>query len=678
MCGTAGFSGPFDYQLLKAMSESISHRGPDDAGTLLIEKDGANSVGLAHRRLSIIDLSAEGRQPMSVNCERCGVRKTFPPDKRLWLTYNGEIYNYRELRRELESKGHRFHSQTDSEVLIHLFAEEGPAMLRRLNGIFAFAIYDGRVCSSTGETAPGDLFLARDGLGVKPLYYAETDKGFLFASELKALLTYPGLARDLDLAALHYYLAYLWAPAPYTLLKAIKKLEPGEAMIVRDGRLIKRWHFYDLPYGQPWMDYPEAEVAVRLRESLETAVDRQMVADVPVGAFLSGGLDSSAVVSMMRKLRPDERIQCYCIGFADDADMEGSPADLPYARRVAKHLGVDLHVIEVQPDMINNLERMLYYLDEPQADPAPINALLISERARSDGIKVLMSGAGGDDIFSGYRRHLALRTERLWSWLPQTMRAMIASPAHKASNGNGSAKLMNNPTARRLSKLLTNIDLTSEERLISYFYWSEEKMRRSLYSTDMAIELKETDTAEPLLKSLRRIPGEKDPLNRMLYLEAKHFLADHNLNYTDKTSMAAGVEVRVPLLDLEIVNFASRIPPHMKQKGQTGKAIFKKSMEPYLPHDVIYRPKSGFGAPLRRWLRHELRDMVEDLLSRDSLNRRGLFDPSAVRHVIELNQAGRIDGAYTIFSLVCVELWCRMFVDSRTRGFNETNSTVVK
>lgn len=669
MCGVTGFSGTFDYNPLQAMSESISHRGPDDAGILLIEKDGVYSAGLAHRRLSIIDLSAEGRQPMSVDCERCGVGTALPPDKRLWLTYNGEIYNYRQLRSELESKGHRFHSLTDSEVLLHLFAEEGPAMLKRLNGIFAFAIYDGRDRRGDSRLYSGDLFLARDGIGVKPLYYSETDRGFLFASELKALLTYPDLARDLDLAALHYYLTYLWAPAPYTPLKAIKKFEPGEAMIVRAGHIVKRWSFYDLPCGQPWMGGSEAEVAARLGESLEAAVDRQMVADVPVGAFLSGGLDSSAVVFMMRKIRPDERIQCYCIGFADDADMEGSLADLPYARRVAKRLGVDLKVIEVQPDMINNLERMLYHLDEPQADPAPINALLIAEQARSDGIKVLMSGVGGDDIFSGYRRHLALQMERFWLWMPQTARASIATLARKVANGNGATKWMGNPSARRFSKLLSHIDLPDEERLVSYFYWSEEKTRRSLYSPDMAVELRDVDTAEPLLKSLRRIPDERDPLNRMLYLEAKHFLADHNLNYTDKTSMAAGVEVRVPLLDLELVDFAARIPPQMKQKGQLGKAIFKKSMEPYLPHDVIYRPKSGFGAPLRRWLRHELRDMVEDLLSRNSLNQRGLFDPSAVRHIIELDRAGRIDGTYTIFSLICLELWCQLFVDRRAPVF---------
>ena len=648
------------------MGRVIAHRGPDDEGQILLPGTKVQ-VGLAHRRLSIIDLSAEGRQPMATACGRCSSDGSGRGEvQNLWLTYNGEIYNYRDLRRGLEAKGHRFHSHTDSEVLLHLYADAGTDMLKQLNGIFALAIYDGRCAGQPQGLEPGDLFLARDGLGVKPLYYTETSSGFLFASELKALLQCPDVQRDLDHVALHYYLAYLWAPAPATMLKQVKKLPPGCALIVRNGRVARQWTFYELPYGQTYLPGSEMEIARELRRQLQAAVERQMVADVPVGAFLSGGLDSSAVVAMMRRVRPDYRPICYSIEFTNDIGVDGITSDLPYAIRVARQLGVDLTAIHVQPDVIQYLERILYHLEEPQADPAAINALLIAQQARHDGIKVLLSGAGGDDVFSGYRRHWALKMERMWGWLPEGVRKRMARGATQALNGNASRSWGHrHPWVRRISKAFAHADLPAEDRLIAYFYWSGEEVRRALYAHALRAELADVDTAQPLRENLRRIPAEHDPLNRMLYLEAKHFLADHNLNYTDKTSMAVGVEVRVPLIDLELVKFATQIPPHLKQKGRIGKAIFKKAMEPYLPKDVIYRPKSGFGVPLRRWLRCELREMVDDVLSPDSLMRRGLFDHVAVQRLMESDRTGQIDGGYTIFALICIELWCRLFVDGK-------------
>lgn len=641
------------------MGEAIAHRGPDDHGEIVLEST-EWKVGLAHRRLSIIDLSPEGHQPMTVQCMECYGRGTGRPSAAsLWLTYNGEIYNYRELRGQLEAKGHRFHSQTDSEILLHLYVEKGVEMLEALNGIFAFALYDGRPIGQRDGTQAGDLFLARDGLGVKPLYYAQTTRGFLFASELKALLQCQDVPTDLDYEALHHYLAYLWAPAPRTMLKEVRKLPPGQALLVRRGQVARQWTYYDLPYGRMPISDPEAEIVAQVRDRLETAVAAQMVADVPVGAFLSGGLDSSLVVAMMRRVRPEFRPTCYSIGFVGEEDLEGSPADLPYARRVAKYLNVNLHVIEVKPDIIENLERMLYYLDEPQADPAPINALLIAEQARRDGIKVLLSGVGGDDIFSGYRRHTALTLEQLWRWVPRVVRAAIARQAAKSNSQH--------PWGRRVAKMLGQADLSPEDRLVAYFYWSGERTRSALYSPELSARLADVDTAEPLRQSLRRIPGDLDPLSKMLYLETKHFLADHNLNYTDKMSMAAGVEVRVPLLDQPLVDLAARIPSHFKQRGRTGKAILKKAAEPFLPWDVVYRPKSGFGAPLRRWVRDELRDVVDDVLSPRVVKHRGLFDPGAVQRLVAQNRTRRVDGAYTILSLMCIELWCRIFVDRRAR-----------
>ncbi|MDB4916142.1 MAG: asnB [Gemmatimonadetes bacterium] len=659
MCGIAGFAGNFSAQLLGRMNQCIAHRGPDGAGKLLLHGAGT-CVGLAHRRLAILDLSPLGAQPMGVECPRCDVHSTRAPSAGLWLIYNGEIYNFPELRAELEARGHQFQSRTDSEVLLHLYADLGREFLDRLNGIFSLAIYDGRERGRGPGVERGDLLIARDGMGVKPLYYAQLPQGFLFASELKALLQEPTLSRDIDPAAVHYHLAYLWAPAPTTMLRDVRKLEPGYAVLVRAGAVVETWCHYDLPYTGKRLAGDEDTLARALADKVYSAVERQMVSDVPVGAFLSGGLDSSAVVAMMRKARPDFRPRCYTIAFRDMEDVEGNPADLPYARKVAKHLDVDLETLEIDASEICQLDRMLYFLDEPQADPAPINALLIAQAAQRDGTKVLLSGAGGDDLFTGYRRHQALDLERAWSWLPQAARSGLGSAAQWAGSSVGG---MTHAPVRRFAKAFSYAGYAPEVRMASYFWWTTESVRRSLYSPSFAALTRDLDTAAPLLRSLGRIPGETDPLNRMLYLEAKHFLADHNLSYTDKMGMAAGVEVRVPLLDRELVDFATSVPVAMKQRGNVGKALFKRAMQPYLPHDVIYRKKTGFGAPLRHWLHNELRERLRDLLGPEAIRRRGWFDAAAVERLIEDDRAGRVDAAYTIFALLCLESWCRMFVD---------------
>lgn len=656
MCGITGFQGTFRRELLSRMTAAVAHRGPDGEGGVYLEVAGAAPTALGHRRLAIIDLSASGNQPMTVAADAGGGMQVG-----LTLCYNGEIYNYRELRAELEAQGHRFRTATDSEVLLHLYERDGLSMLSRLNGIFAFAIHDARPAGRPEGMARGALFVARDQLGVKPLYYAEVDQGFLFGSELKALLCHPGLARDIDPIALHQMLAYLWTPAPRTMLASVRKLEPGTAMIVEGGRIRQRWSYYVMPYDGSRVVGAPAEVEAEVARRVETAVRRQLVADVPVGAFLSGGLDSSAVVAMMRRAQPEQRIDCFSIGFADDVDSEGAPADLPYARQVARHLGVDLHEIVMTPDAILRLPEMVALLDEPQADPAPINALIISEHARAMGIPVLLSGAGGDDLFTGYRRHWALDFERRWSWLPRFARAGLQRTARHLAEGAGRGQ--DNAHLRRATKMFAYAGEPADRRLASYFWWSTEGLRRGLYSADLAAAIGDADVAEPLLASLRDIPGERDRLQQMLYLEARHFLADHNLNYTDRAGMAVGVEIRVPLLDLDVVEYAARIPTEQKQRGRVGKAVFKRAMEPYLPREVIYRPKSGFGAPLRRWLRHELAPMVEETLAADAIARRRFFDPGAVRRLIELDRSGAIDGSYTIFALICLELWCQRFLD---------------
>lgn len=656
MCGIAGYQGSFPPDLISKMTDSIAHRGPDGDGCTLLDVEGQAPTALGHRRLAIIDLSDAGLQPMTVVADLGGGMRTG-----LTLVYNGEIYNFRELRAELEASGHIFQTRTDSEVLLHLYERDGLSMVSQLNGIFAFAIHDARTEGRPDGVDRGALFIARDQLGVKPLYFAETASGFLFGSELKALLCDRTLSRAIDPIALHQMLAYLWTPAPRTMLENVRKLGPGQALIVHNGHIRRQWTYYIIPYAGIRSNSSLSENAFELAEYLETAVRRQLVSDVPVGAFLSGGLDSSAVVAMMRRANPDRPIDCFTIGFDGADSLEGSPADLPYARRVAKHLDINLHEIVLSHDAISRLPEMIGLLDEPQADPAPLNALFIAERSRALGIPVLLSGAGGDDLFSGYRRHWALQFERRWSWLPQLARDRLQTTARRFAEGEGSGQ--GNSGLRRLTKMFSYAAEGPERRLISYFWWSTEGLRRGLYAPEFAAKIAAEDVAQPLFDSLLKIPNEHDPLQRMLFLEARHFLADHNLNYTDRAGMAAGVEVRVPLLDIDLVKFATTVPSDQKQRGRIGKAVFKRAMEPFLPRDVIYRPKSGFGAPLRHWLRHELAGLVDDTLAPDVLLQRGFFDPSAVRRLIEADRSGAVDGSYTIYALMCFELWCRRFVD---------------
>jgi asparagine synthase (glutamine-hydrolysing) len=640
MCGFAGFSGPFSGDLLARMNRSIAHRGPDDEG---LWHDAARGVGLAHRRLSIIDLSPNGHQPM------------WDATHTAVIAFNGEIYDYQALRRGLVDRGYQFRSTSDTEVLLNLYLRDGVDMLSKLNGIFAFALWDSRDQS---------LLLARDGLGVKPLYYGQArpssgggsggEGGVLFASEIKALLQEPSLDRTLDPEAIQYYLTYLWCPAPHTMLRAVRKLPPGNAMVLRTGKIVRQWQFYELPYDQPIKPYTPADAAAEVEQAIAKAVARQMVADVPVGVFLSGGLDSSSLTHFARQ-HATGRLQCFTIGFKDRvAANEGMTEDLPYAQRVAEKLGVDLHTVYVDSQqMISQVERMLYHLDEPQADPAAINTMLICELARQHGVKVLLSGAGGDDIFSGYRRHVALTHERYWSWLPTALRAALRAGTQVLPQGGA--------LGRRLARAFEYADLGRDQRLISYFFHTPPHVADQLLNPAFSDGL--GSPFAPLEQSLTHVPPGCAPLNRMLFLDAKHFLADHNLNYVDKMSMAHGVEVRVPLLDPDLVHLAAGLPVDLKLRGATTKWIFKKAMEPYLPSDIIYRPKTGFAVPLRHWLGHEMSDYVRDLLADDSIRRRGIFDPAAVHRVYEQYQRGGADRAYTVFAVLCIELWCRLFVD---------------
>jgi asparagine synthase (glutamine-hydrolysing) len=630
MCGIGGFQGQFDRDLLERMNAIMAYRGPDDSG---VYYNPESCTGLAHRRLSIIDLSTSGHQPMWDITNTCAI------------TFNGEIYNYHELRKSLSKDGFSFHSQTDTEVLLNLYLRDGYDMLRNLNGIFAFTIHDSRA---------GTLFVVRDGFGVKPLYYTHTPKGFLFASELKALLLEPSVTREIDPTAIHYYLSYLWAPAPQTMLAKVKKLEPGATLIVKAGEIVKHGRFYNIPVARGDESMPFDEAVTQVRQSFEVAVERQMVADVPVGAFLSGGLDSSSICAVARKYcSAGQKLQCFTIdtGSSD----EGFASDLPYAKSVARHLGVELHIMPVHQDGMQNLEKLIYHLDEPEADPAAINVMFIASLAREHNIKVLLSGTGADDIFGGYRRHLAVTLQKHWARLPAGTRLFLYNIIAKAP--------LQIPLLRRLKKFLQSGAMNGNNRIAGYFHWIDPSHENMLYGEWMRRHLADEPFSAPLMKSLDELAPEVPDLHRMLYLDQKHFLIDHNLNYTDKASMSVGVETRVPFLDRDLVALAAGLPPNMKQRGRIGKYVLKKAMVADLPSEVINRPKTGFGVPLRGWIKNDMSALINEYLGNESIRYRGIFDPKGVRRLINLDKAGHIDAAYTILALICIEMWMRMFVD---------------
>ena len=631
MCGLIGYSGDFKEDNLKAGLLEINHRGPDDTGIFLNK---AANIGLGHNRLSIQDLSSLGHQPM------------ISDDGKVALVFNGEIYNFKALRNELVGKGYKFKSNSDTEVMLNLYLDEGEFMLKKLNGIFAFAIFD---------TRDKTTFIARDRFGVKPLYYAETEHGFCFASEIRGLTHLISSEKELDLVSLNRYISFLWCPGEGTPLKKIRKLLPGEALTIKSGEIKRRWTWYKLPIFRSTDTYISKNQAIKETAFyLKQAVEKQLVSDVPVGAFLSGGLDSSAIVAMARLTDPS--ISCFTIQTLGGVD-EGMTDDLPYAQRAADFLNVRLDVVSINSNKISDdIFDLVSQLDEPLADPAAFNLRYISKLAKEQGIKVLLSGAGGDDLFTGYRRHQAIQLEKYWRWIPTTIKRQIENVSLKLDQRNSKF--------RKIAKFFNGSALTEDERLANFFVWSKRSDLVELFSPELKNEFLQTEAVAPMLEFLSPLTSlAKSPLDKMLALEQRFFLTDHNLNYTDKMSMAASVEVRVPFLDNDLVEFAQKIPLSLKQRNGVGKWVLKKAMENYLPNDIIYRPKSGFGAPLRRWMRVELRELLGDLLSLDSINRRGLFNANAIQELIIANHQGKVDASYTLFSILCIEIWCRSFVD---------------
>lgn len=628
MCGIVGLVGRADASLLKAMADSIAHRGPDGSG---LWHDEIADVGLAHRRLSIIDLSDAAGQPMAA------------VNGRYQVTFNGEIYNFKELAASLLERGYRFNLNSDTAILAPLYDLYGATMVEKLNGIFAFAIWD-----SEART----MFLARDHIGAKPLYYVQQPGRFAFASEIKALNRIPDLDRTIDEGAIFDYLEKLWSPGEGTPFRAVRKLPPGRTMLVEAGKVeVSAWSpAVTLVATTP--KTPQAAQRVLL-ELLDQAISDQCISDVPIGALLSGGVDSTAIVAAMVRTghRPE---RTYCIGFEGDGiEKEGFGEDLKYARIAADALGVPLTPMRMKPPNADDFAKPAWMLDEPQADPAPLFVNAISTQARADGIKVLLSGAGGDDIFSGYRRHVAaaLRT------YAGPFRSVIGlAPSIPRSNALG----------RRLARLKHLMTGDSTTFLARSFAFNTEALVRNCLTTASRQEAAARSNVY-WEKALRESP-DAPLIARVLRLERFGFLPDHNLNYTDKASMASGVEVRVPLLDPRLMAFADGLPLNWKVRGLEPKWLLKRALETRVPRTIARRSKTGFGGPVRAWIQGPLAPALQDLITSSSFRSRGLFDPAGVERVRAATAAGTEDGSYLLLAVMMIEFWLERFAPGETRA----------
>jgi asparagine synthase (glutamine-hydrolysing) len=615
-----------DAALMPAMGRTIVHRGPDDEGH---HADGPCAIGM--RRLSIIDLEG-GHQPLSNE------------DGTLWVVCNGEIYNYRELRKELIALGHRFKTASDSEVLLHGYAQYGDEFIHRLNGMFGFGLWDAR---------RRRLLVGRDRLGVKPIYLYRDSRRLAFASEAKALLALPGISAEIDEAALCSYLRLGYVAAPHSMFRGISKLPPASLLVVERGRVEER-RYWRIPASVDRAT-TESEWVERIRTRLEESVRMQMVSDVPIGAFLSGGIDSSTVVAFMAA-HSDRPVRTYAIGF------EGTAADdyyneLPYARRVAELFRTEHHEIVVKPDVVALLPDLLWHMDEPLSDTAFITTYLVSQFARRE-VTVILSGVGGDELFGGYRRYLGNHYQAYFDRLPAWARRAASALAERLPSDRHSP-LLN--LARLAKGFLETAGLPFEERYGAYVRVFPAPEVQRLLRLDCA--------ARPdAITAAFLGAGGGDALNRMLAVDAETQLPDDLLMLTDKMSMATSLECRVPLLDHELVELAARIPEEIKIRGGRLKHAMKKAVADVLPRDILERKKRGFGTPMGAWLKQDLAPLMRDLLSERVVKSRGLFHFPAVKELIGLHESSRIDGTDRLLTLLNLEIWSRLYLDRRAPG----------
>jgi asparagine synthase (glutamine-hydrolysing) len=636
MCGISGLFGEFLPGLMSRMNYLQDHRGPDGSGVF---EDPDACASLGHVRLAILDLSAAAAQPMHSE------------DGRYVLVYNGEIYNFRELRRQLETDlGCRFRSTGDTEVLLQGLALYGAAFVRKLNGIFAFAFWDRQ---------ERELLLARDPVGVKPLYYCEPRPGvLLFASEIKALFEYPGLLREPNFFALQEHLARCHASGTQTAFEGIHRLGPG--MMLRWESKENSWKIetYWQPDFSVLPDTSYEDACWRLRETVCRAIKRQMVSDVPVGSFLSGGLDSS-LITLLSAEQSDQDFQCYTITYPSSENrLDQFIDDTPYAFQVAQQLQKTQVMINIKPIVSDILGKLIWHMDEPIADPAIIASYLISKYARRNGTVVLLSGQGADELFGGYPRYQAMNLLDRFQALPNVMRRQVVKAASlipAAMEGPYGAKM------RRARLVLMEMNDQPDQRFMGYCSSTADEYIRRVLHPEVRQILDGRPSAEQSLRMMAE--AQVNNGNRYLYRDLIDYLPNHNLLYMDKMSMAAGVETRVPLLDMEIVEQVTRMPFAWKVSGMTTKKILRDAAKGIVPDNIIHRAKTGFGAPYRKWLRYDLSEMWNELTSEESIERRGWFNYQGVQEIRRLSQAGNLDLYMLQWAILTTELWARSFFD---------------
>jgi len=618
MCGIAGIvaltGGPVHETEVRAMCGALRHRGPDAEGVYL-----APGVGLGVRRLSIIDLRT-GDQP---------VRNE---DGTAWVVFNGEIYNYRELRRDLEARGHRFSTSSDTEPIVHLYEDRGAACVNALRGMFGLAVWD---------QARRTLLLARDRLGIKPLYYTEVGGRLAFASELKALLQLPEVEARVDWRALGSLLTTLYTPADQSILAGVRKLEPGHVLVARPGRDIRIARYWDVHFD-PEEGRSEADVAAELRDLLEESVRLHLASDVPLGAFLSGGIDSGSVVALMSRATAGP-VKTFSIGFRDQ-DFD----ETPDARLVARALGTDHHEQILERDSVGILEEVAFHLDEPFGDSSAIPTYMVSKLAARH-VKVVLSGDGGDELFAGYDRYRSEARDRRHGRLERWTMGRVARLMPRGMRGRDRLAHLSLPHGRRYLNRLTLFD--------------REGMRTILRPG--VLEL--VAPHDPWWREARRLSRSGHWLSRLQDVDLTSYLPLDILTKVDRMTMAHSIEARVPLLDHKLVEFAARIPPDMLLRGGRSKHILKRAVAGLLPDWVLEKPKRGFAIPLGRWFRGPLRGFVRDLLLSARSRRRGIFDPAAVERLLEDPVRGR-DLNLPVWTLLSFELWCRAFLDQRPQA----------
>ena len=626
MCGIVGlYQWPQEPEAvavrLREMCKTIVHRGPDDEG-IFVDR----GVGLGMRRLSIIDVGG-GHQPIHNE------------DRSIWVVFNGEIYNYRTLREGLQQRSHQFLTRTDTEVIVHTYEEDGLDCVKRFNGIFAFAVWD---------TKAQRLLLARDRMGVKPLYYVQSQKGLAFASEIKALLALPDVPRELDLEATAQFFRLGFVPPPLTLFQGIQKLPPGWQLIAENGRIRLR-RYWDLEFEERERPLSFAECCEQLRAVLQEAVADQMVSDVPLGAFLSGGVDSSAVVALMRQAATNG-VKTYSIGFEEHHTYHN---EAPYAEATAWALGTQHRTLIVHPKVADLLPALVEKLDEPLTDTSFMLTYLVSELARQD-VKVALSGIGGDELFGGYRRYFAPILNKAVSWMPDGWRHGLGKGlgrSLRADRGSVSGNL-----GRYAKAWGRTLHLPPGEQYLGLLSVLSAEHVAALLKPRQSMD----DPGAQLMELYDRAVA-LTPLDRLVYVDAKTVLPESLLLLTDKMGMASSLEVRVPFLDNRVVEFVRHIPSHYRLRGFTLKRLLKAALKGIVPDFVLTRSKRGFGAPMSAWLRSDLHPMVSDLLGEGRLRRGGIFNVDHVRDILEAHDAGHEDFTEPIVAMFMFELWRERF-----------------